>query len=77
MGIVGAWVQRPSSKPDGSPADIGLDRGQVVHVGFPGPGAPLALLVARDLNGVLEWWGLEPVRPVALLEPPEESEVAA
>lgn len=70
-GIVGQWVRRPSAKPDGAPADFGQDRGVVVHVAFPGPGAPLALLVAREEHGTLEWWGLEPTRPVALAELPE------
>lgn len=76
-GIVGAWVQRPTAGADGAPQESGVDVGQVVHVAFPGPGASLCLLVARDVTGYLEWWDLAPVRPVALLEPPEGEEVEA
>lgn len=71
-GLIGKMVSRPSANPDGSTAIEGQDLGTVQHIGFPGPGAPLQLLVSREVTGALEWWGLEPVRPVNLVSPDQK-----
>ena len=75
MGVAGKRVQRVTAGPQGeSSAVFGYDYGVCLEVGSPGGQAPTCLLVCREATGILEWWTLDPQRPVIVTEAYEEPE---